>query len=115
MGGKGAGRKGRRKWRAGGQANRAGNKKASPLREKLLGRRGRRRLWYSSDFADVHGVDALAAFLRFEFHPVILLHCGPIQARYVNEKILLGLVVGYKAIAFGFVEKFNDTGFHAKN
>jgi hypothetical protein len=69
----------------------------------------------SSDFADVHGVDAFAAFLGFKFYPVVLLHCGPVQARYVYEKIFFRLVVGHEAIAFGFVKKFDDAGFHAKN
>ena len=69
----------------------------------------------NSDFANVHGIDTLAAFLRFELNLVVLLHRSPIQARYVDEKIFFRLVVGYEAIALGFVEKFNDAGFHAKN
>jgi hypothetical protein len=89
------------------------NKKASPLREKLLV--GFPRFFGSSDFANVHGIDTLAAFLRFELYPVILLHRGPVQARYVHEEVFFRLVVGHEAISFGFVEKFNDAGFHAKN
>lgn len=67
-----------------------------------------------SDFAHVYGINAFAAFLGLKFHPVVLLHCGPVQARYVYEKIFFRLVVGHEAIAFGFIEKFDDTGFHAK-
>jgi hypothetical protein len=91
------------------------NKKASPLREKLFGGGAAGVCLASSDFADVHGVNTLAAFLCFEFYPVILLYRSPVQTRYVNEKVLLGFVVGYEAIAFGFVEKFDNAGFHAKN
>ena len=72
------------------------------------------KMFSSSYFAHVHGVYALAPFLRFEFYPVVLLHCGPVQAGYVYEKVFFRLVVSYEAIALGFVEKFNDAGFHAK-
>ena len=80
-----------------------------------MGRDGPIKAFSSSDFAHVYGIDALAAFLGFKFYPVVLLHCGPVQARYVYEKVFFRLVVGHEAVAFGFVKKFDDAGFHAKN
>jgi hypothetical protein len=90
-----------------------GNKKASPVGRSFF--EGLPLDEECLDFANVHGVDALAAFLRFKLYPVVLLHRGAIQAGYVDEKIFFRLVVGHEAVAFGFVEKFNDAGFHAKN
>ena len=69
----------------------------------------------NSDFADIDGVDAFATFLGFKFDPVILLHCGTIEAGYVYEKVFFRFVVGHEAIALGFVEEFDDAGLHAKN